>query len=227
MQHAIGRPRRKALELLVQFARTKQRQHHQLFEIGAGAFDAGLVAHSGVAAVAADHIVGLQDLAARSALVDADDAHAVAVLRDGLRHPAEARLDIGQLRYSFAQHIFTLILRQPFVVPEIIGVDDLAQRRRVPVFVVEVMIGNDAAHRIRLRQHARGLQLFGDAPEIKMLGGALRQVLAFGDALRVELALDHTAGNAALAELDCKCNANGATADDGDLIVLLHFTFLA
>ena len=67
------------------------------------------------------------------------------------------------------------------------------------------------------------LQLVGDAPEIKMLGRALREVLALRNPLRLEPALDHAAGNAALAEFDGERNADGTTADDDDLITLFHF----
>ena len=45
MHHAISRSRRKALELLVQLARAKQREHHELIEVRAGALDADLLAH--------------------------------------------------------------------------------------------------------------------------------------------------------------------------------------
>ena len=65
MQHAIGRALGKALEPLVQLARAEHGQHHELVEVGAAARDADLLAHQRMAAVAADHIVGLEHLASR------------------------------------------------------------------------------------------------------------------------------------------------------------------
>ena len=120
MEHTIGGARRKTLELLVQLARTKQREHHQLVEIGAAAFDAGLFADHGVAAVAADRIVGLQDFAFAAAVLGDGDAHAVIVLLDRLRDPAEPRVDIAELCHARAQHIFALVLRQSLIVLEIV-----------------------------------------------------------------------------------------------------------
>ena len=39
----------------------KDREHHELVEVGAVTLDAGLLAHDRVAAVATDNIVGLQE----------------------------------------------------------------------------------------------------------------------------------------------------------------------
>ena len=130
---------------------------------------------------------------------------------------------LGKLRHSLAQHIFAQVLRQPFVVLEVIGIDDLAQRRRVPIFVVEIAIGDDAAHGKFGRQEARGAHLFGDAPEIKMLHRALGQVLPLGDALRLAAALDQGAGDAALPELDRERDADGSSADNDDLMPFAHW----
>jgi hypothetical protein len=56
-----------------------------------------------------------------------------------------------------------------------------------------------------------------------MLHRALRQVLPFGNALRLEAAFHDNARNAAQPKLDRKSNADGATADNDDLMPLDHF----
>ena len=147
VHHAIGGARRKALEPFVQLARAEHGQHHELVEIGAAALDADLLAHDGMAAVAADDVVRLQDLSSGAAFLGDGDAHAAVVLLDRFRRPAEAALDVGQLRHPRPQHLFRLVLRQPLVVLEVIGVDDLAPRRRVPVLAHQVAVGGDAADR--------------------------------------------------------------------------------
>ena len=220
MQHAIGRARRKAFEFLVQLARAEQRQHHDLIEIGAAALDADLPADGGMAAVAADHVVGFEDFL--GAVFGDGDARAACVLLDGLGGPAEPRLDTAELRHPLAQHVLDQILRQPLVRLEVIGIDDLAQRRRIPVFVVEVAIGDDAAHRKFRRQHAYRAHLVGDAPGMKMLHRALGQVLTLGNELRLEPALDQRAGYAAQPELHRERDADGTAADNDDLIPLTH-----
>ena len=133
MHRAIDRLRRKALaELLVQFARAQHDQHHELIEVVAAARNADLLAHDGMAAVAADHVVGLQHLA-RAVLGDGD-ARAAGVLLDLGGGPAEPALDVRQGRHLGAQHLFHLVLRQPVVLLEVVVVDQLAARRREPVF---------------------------------------------------------------------------------------------
>ena len=90
VQHAIGGARRKALEFLVQVARAEQRQHHDLVEIRAAALDPDLPPHDGMTAVAADHVVGFDDLARHAALLGGGDADAAVVLLDLFGGPAEA-----------------------------------------------------------------------------------------------------------------------------------------
>src|SRR5262249_21947311 len=83
----------------------------------------------------------------------------------------------------------------------------------------------DAAHRIFGRQHARGAQFVGNAPEVEMLDRALGQVLPLGDALRLEAALHQCAVDAALAELDRERDADRASGDDDDLMPFGHALF--
>ena len=80
----------------MQLARTEQRQHHQLVEIGAAAFDADLLAHGGMTAVAADNVVRLQNLTLGAAVFGDGHAHATRILLDGFRDPAEAGFDVRQ-----------------------------------------------------------------------------------------------------------------------------------
>ena len=223
--HAIGGARRKPLELLMH-ARANENSANTIssIEVRATALDADLLAHGGVAAVATDRVIGLENLASGatvfSVFLNDGDAHAMRILFDRFRLPAEAGIDIGELCHPRAQHGFALVLRQSFVFLEVIGIDDFAQRRRVPIFAVEVAIGDDAAHRIGRRQQPRGAQRVGDAPKIKMLDRALRKILTLGDALRLEPAFDQSAVYAALPELDRERDADGSTADDDGLITL-------
>ena len=97
---AIDRLRRKALaELVVQLARAQHDQHHELIEVVAAARNADLLAHDGMAAVAADQIIALQHLA--RAIPGDGDARAVRVLLDLGGGPAEAALDVRQASPSW------------------------------------------------------------------------------------------------------------------------------
>jgi len=98
MDHAIGGTRRKTLKPLVQLARAEQRQHHQLCKVGAIAGDAGLLADHGVAAVAADGVIRLENLPLRAAVFRNFDLHAGGVLSDRFGGPAEACFDVLDLR---------------------------------------------------------------------------------------------------------------------------------
>ena len=53
-----------------------------------------------------------------------------------------------------------------------------------------------------------------------MLQGALREVLALGDALGRQVSLDEGAGDAALPQLDRQADADGPAADDDHLVRL-------
>ena len=113
-------------------------------------------------------------------------------------------------------------MRQPFVLFEIIRVDDLAQRRRIPKLACQIAVSDDAAHRIFGRQHARGANIVGNAPRIEMLHRTLRQILPFGDTLRLNAPLDQGTRDTAQSEFDGERGADRSTTDDGDLIVLIH-----
>ncbi len=226
MHHAISGSRRKALELLVELARPKECQHHELVEIRAGTLDADLLTDGGMAAVAAHDVIGRDGLAPR--LLHDGDPRFARVLFDRFRRPAVTARDIGKLGHALAQHLLGLILRQPLVVLEVVGVDDLAQRRRVPVVAGEALIRDDAVHRIVGRQHARGAQLVRDAPEIEMLDRALGEVLPLRDPLRLGAALDQHAGYAAQPQIDRERHADRPAAHDRDLIAFVvgHWPFL-
>src|SRR5215469_7668933 len=153
-------------------------------------------------AVAADCVVGLQQLASGAAVLRNRDPDCVAVLLDRFGGPTEADLDIVELFKPRAQHVFGLILRQTLVRLEIIRIDDLAQRRRRPILIVEVAVSDDTAHWIVGRQDACGAQPVQNAPKIEMLDRTLSEVLPFRNALWLAPPLDERAGEAALTELD-------------------------
>src|SRR5262245_336904 len=100
MHRPEGRARRKTLEAFMQLARTDDREHHELVEVGAAALDADLLAHRRMAAVAPDHIVGLERHALGAALLRNRDAHASGILLDGLPRPAERAFDNGKLGHA-------------------------------------------------------------------------------------------------------------------------------
>ena len=60
-----------------------------------------------------------------------------------------------------------------------------------------------------------------------MLERALREVLALGDLLQLDAALDQRAGDAAQSELDGERDADRAAAHDDDLIALAQLNPLA
>ena len=165
----------------MQLLRAEHGEHHQLVEFGAAARDAHAVADDGLAAVAADDVVGLDDLAAGAVLGRDLDRDAVGGLGDAAGGPAEALRDIRQAVHAGAQHLFHLVLRQPLVLLEEILGDDLAARGRVPVGAQQMAVGRELADRIARRHHAGGAQFVGDAPEMEVLQRALGQVLALRD----------------------------------------------
>src|SRR5215470_4427800 len=173
-------------------------------------------------AVAADRIIRLQYLACGSAVFRNRDPDAIRILLERFGGPAEPGLHIIELFKPRAQNIFGLILRQTLVVLEVIGIDDLAQRRRRPIFIVQIAIGDDAAHRIGRRQDARGAQRVQNAPKIEVLDRTLREILSLGNALRLAPTFDQRAGKAAPAELDRERDADRPAADEDDLISLGH-----
>src|SRR6185503_13164789 len=88
---AVGRAVRKTLEALVQLARAKHGEHHELVEVGAASLDAKPAADEGMAAVASHEIVRFQDIASRSTLLDDRHAYPGFILIDGTGRPSEAR----------------------------------------------------------------------------------------------------------------------------------------
>src|SRR5208282_767132 len=221
MQNTIGGARWKAPQLVVELPRTEQGEHHKLVEIRAAAFDADLSSYGGMAAVAADHVVSFQDFSS-GAVLDNGNARATLVLFDFFSGPAEPALDVVKLRHSFAQDMFGLVLGQSFIFLEVIGIDDLAKRRCVPVFIVEVAVRDNSTHGVIGRQHARRSHRVGNAPKIEVLHRALRQVLPFRNALRFDAAFDKGAGYSAKPKLDCERVAHRPAADNDDLMPLAH-----
>ena len=216
MHGAIDRLRRKALaELVVQFARAQHDQHHELVEVVAAAGNADLLAHDGMAAVAADDVIALQHLG--RAILGDGDARTGRVLLDLGRRPAEPALDLRQGRHLRPQHLFHLVLRQPVVLLEVIVVDQLAARRREPILPVQVAMAGDLADREARRQEARGAQLIDDAHEVEVLERAVGEVLALGNAPELGAAFHQRAGDAPHSELHGQRHADRPAAHDHDL----------
>src|SRR5258708_6866079 len=115
VERIVGGTLGKPLEALVQLARTENGEHHQLVEVRPAAPDADLLAYRGAAAVAAHHVIGLEDLPPTAALLDDGDAHAARILLDRLRRPAEMTFNAGQPGHFPAQHLFHQILRKPLI----------------------------------------------------------------------------------------------------------------
>jgi hypothetical protein len=111
----------------VELARAEDGKHHKLVEIRAAALDADLPADGGVTSVAAHNVLRFEDLATAAALLADRDADAVGVLFDRLRRPTDPGLDVGKLRHPRPQHSFGLVLGQPFVLLEIVGIDDFSR----------------------------------------------------------------------------------------------------
>src|SRR5260221_14634847 len=213
---AVGGALGKALEPLVQLAGAEHRQHHGLAEIRPLASDARLLAHHGARAIAADDVVGFEHFAPRPTVLFDRDARAAAVLFDGAGRPAEARVDPGERGELPPQYGFRAILRQPLVVLEKVGADELASGGRLPVLAHQAAVGGDFADRITGRHETRLPQLAGDSPEMEMLEGAMRQHLPFGNAVHAGAALDQRAGDATHAEVHGERRADRTGADDDD-----------
>ena len=141
------------------------------------------------------------------------------VLAHVLGAPAVQRLHAREFGNPPAQRRFHGVLRQSFVVREIERPDQLALQPVVAVVAQQRAVGRQAADPVFARNRARPTHGLFHAPEMKMLHGPLRQVLALGDRLRGAAALDHDAADAALAELNRQPHAHGSTAGDDDLRV--------
>ena len=202
MHRAVGRAWGKALEALVQFARAEHRQHHELVEIGAAARDADLLAHDRMAAVAADHVVGLEHFAARRPRPRGDrDPHA----RCRPARPWSPSSRTGSRRSARSPSSPAAPLPSGIAAagrsPGNNRGGRVRGRRRVPVFAHQVAVGGDLADRIAARHEARRAQLIDDAPEIEMLERALREVLPLGNPVHPGPGLHQRAGDAAQAEI--------------------------
>ena len=222
MHDAIGRAPGKTLKLVVQFARAKHRQHHELVEVGAAALDADLLAHHRVAAVAAHDIVRFQNLAGGGAVLGDGDPNANSVLLDGLGGPAEAAIDMRQARHLAPQHHLHLVLRHPVVGLGIERMQQLAPSGRMPELARQAFVGGDLADCIARRHHPRGAQLVDDAPEAEMLERAVGQVLALGDAMHADAGFHQHAGYAAQSELDGERHTDRPAAHDDHLVSFAH-----
>ena len=89
MQHVVEGLVGETFEQSVKAGRTEHQQHHQPVVVGQGLGDAGGLAHQRAAAVAADHIVGPQRAATIAATFGNRHLHAISILRDAGRAPAD------------------------------------------------------------------------------------------------------------------------------------------
>src|SRR5262249_55980150 len=224
VHNPIGRTDREALvDPGVEFPRLKDREHHELIEVGAFAPDARLFAHHRMRPVTSDHIIRFEHLALPAyGLVNEADANAMFILLDRLRGPTVAHIDARQARHALAQDILKKILRQPVVLLKIVLREDLATLERVPVIGHQVAVGHDTGGRDLGRQQTLSPHFIDAAPEIKVFEGTLRQILALRNVVHPEAALDQGGGHATLGEIDRKAHAHGTTADDYDLTSRAH-----
>ena len=222
MHDVVGGLDGKAFHALVQFPGTEHHQHHLLVELGAGAGDTHLLANHGMTAVATHDVVGLEYPPGSAVALGDGDARRLFILDDALRTPAEQRVHAGQRGQALPQHRFGAVLRQPVVFLKIIFLHQFALRRGGPEFAHQVSVGADAAGGHARGHDAGGAQFLHAVPEVEMLQGALREILAFGNALRLAVALHQRAGDAALSQFDCKTDAHRTAAHDHDLILFLH-----
>ena len=217
MQHIVEGLVGKALQQLVQAGRAEHQQHHQPVVIGQGLRNAGGLAHQRAAAVAADHIVCPQHALPIAVALGDRHLHAVGVLRDAGSAPAINCFDVRQLTQALPQHGLGGVLRQPFVVGEVIGPHQLALEPVIPVAAQQRAVGRHAADAVVGRDRPRRPKLRLRAPEVKVLERALGQVLTLRDRLRADVALDQNAADAALAEVDRKTKTNRPASDNDDL----------
>src|SRR5205823_7353317 len=152
------------------------------------------------------------------------------VLRDAGSAPAINCFNVLQLTQALPQHGLGGVLRQPFVVGEIIGPHQLTLEPVIPVAAQQRAVGRHAADAVVGRDRSRRSKLRLRAPEVKVLEGALSQVLTLRDRLRADVALDQNAADAALAEVDRKTKTYRPASDNDDLRGCfgghVHFGFL-
>jgi hypothetical protein len=152
----------------------------------------------------------------------ARDAHAVVVLVDSGRPPSEAGVHVGEVGQPPAQHLLGAVLGQAFVGLEVVGLHELARRRRVPELAHQVLVGGHLPDGVVLRHRARGAELVGQAPEPEVLHGALGQPLPLGDARELCALLDDGTRDAPQPEIQGEADAHGAAAHDDDLVPVVH-----
>ena len=201
----------------MQAGRTKYQQHHQPVVVGQGLRDAGGVAHQRATAVTADHIVRPQRATTIAVAIGNRHLHAVRILLDAGGAPAVDCFDALQLAQAMPQHRFGGILRQPFVVGEVIGPHQLALQPVIFVAAQQRAVGRHAADAVVARNCTRGTKFRLCAPEVKVLQRALGQVLTLRDRLRTDVTLDQNAPHAALAEFDGEAKTDRPASDDDDL----------
>jgi len=139
----------------VQAGRAEHQQHHQPVVIGQGLSDAGGLARQRAAAVTADHIVCLQHALPIAVALGDRHLHALGVLRDAGSAPAINSLDVRQLTQALPQHGLGGVLRQPFVVGEVIGPHQLALEPVIPVAAQQRAVGRHAADAVVGRDRSR------------------------------------------------------------------------
>ena len=105
---------------------------------------------------------------------------------------------------------------------KIILADDLAPLEAVPVLAHQIFVGDDAAGRHLGRQQAGGAHLVDATPEIEMLEGALRQVLATRHVVHALAPLDQNGRHAPLGEINRQADPHRSAANDDDLSTLAH-----
>jgi hypothetical protein len=110
----------------VQAGRAEHQQHHQPVVVGQGLGDACGVADQGTAAVTTDHIIRPQRALATAVAVGNRHLYAIGILFDAGSAPAIDGLDVLQLAQAMPQYRLGGILRQPFVVGEVIGAHQFA-----------------------------------------------------------------------------------------------------
>ena len=133
MQHIVEGLVGETLQQPVQAGRAEHQQHHQPVVVGQGLGDAGGLAHQRAAAVTADHIVCPQHALPIGVALGNRHLRAPGVLRDAGSAPAINCFDVLQLTQPLPQHGLGGVLRQPFVVGEVIGPHQFALEPVIPV----------------------------------------------------------------------------------------------
>ncbi len=187
MNDAVERLAWISLQQFVQAARAEHQQHHESIMVRARLRDAGLFPPQRAAAVAADNVVGAQNIPT-SAFARCDrDARSAVVLADLLGNPTVADRHAGQFGDAPAKHRFGCILRQPLVVGEVVGPHQLALHPIIGVAAEQRAIGGESAHAVFPRNRPCRTQFSLCAPEVEVLHRPLGQVLSLRNGLRLLL----------------------------------------